>query len=354
MIELESIIKMSTKGVSLEKYNTFALSMKATRVIITESVDDMITIWRLTKKRNEAFLVLGEGSNLLFTEDFQGTVVINRLKGVTIREESDAWHLHVGAGENWHQLVEQTLNSKLPGLENLALIPGCVGAAPIQNIGAYGVEFKERCEYVDVLNLGKGIVQRLHNEQCEFGYRESIFKHAYKTGYVIVSVGLCLNKQWQPILSYGDLSKHDAKTVTPRQVFETVCNMRCSKLPDPKIMGNAGSFFKNPVVSKATADSLIHKYPEMPQYVQENGDVKLAAGWLIDRCKLKGFRIGDAAVHKNQALVLVNLGNATSKDIVTLARHVCQKVSSEFNIFLQPEVRFIAAHGEINSMDMLA
>lgn len=345
---------MSANGTWLKNYNTFALPMKATRVIIAESVDDMIKVWQMTERRNEAFLVLGEGSNVLFTEDFLGTVMINRLKGVKIREESDAWYLHVGAGENWHQLVEQTLNSQMPGLENLALIPGCVGAAPIQNIGAYGVEFEERCEYVDVLNISTGTVQRIPKEECKFGYRESVFKNDYKTGYVIVGVGLCLKKHWQPALSYGDLCKYDAKTVTPRQVFEAVCTMRIGKLPDPKINGNAGSFFKNPIVCKATAESLIQKYPKMPQYLQCNGDVKLAAGWLIDKCKLKGFCIGDAAVHKNQALVLVNVGNATSKDIVMLARHVCQTVAKEFNIWLEPEVRFIAAHGEINSMDVLS
>lgn len=344
---------MSSDGVSLEKYNTFSLRMKAKRVIIAKTVDDMIKVWQMTERYNEPFLVLGEGSNVLFTEDFIGTVLINRLKGVRIREESDAWHLHVDSGENWHQLVEWTLNSKMPGLENLALIPGCVGAAPIQNIGAYGVEFKERCEYVDVLNLTNGTVQRIQTEQCKFGYRESVFKHAYKTGYIIVSVGLRLHKQWQPVLSYGDLSKIDIKTVTPRQVFEAVCNMRCSKLPDPRITGNAGSFFKNPVVNKMTAERLAQKFVGMPQYPQTNGDVKLAAGWLIDQCKLKGFCINGAAVHKNQALVLVNLGCATSKDIVALARHVCHKVAEEFIIWLEPEVRFIAAHGEINSMDIL-
>lgn len=344
---------MSSEGVSLLNHNTFALSVRATRVINAKSVDEMINAWKMAERRDEAFLVLGDGSNVLFIEDFIGTVVINGVKGVKITEDDDAWHLHVGAGENWHQLVEHTLTSQMAGLENLALIPGCVGAAPIQNIGAYGVEFHERCEYIDVLNLSNGTIQRMQNVDCKFGYRDSIFKHAYQTGYVIVGVGLRLTKQWKPALSYGDLSKHDANTVTPRQVFESVCNMRRTKLPDPKIIGNAGSFFKNPIVNSATAKRLLQKYPEMPQYPQANGDVKLAAAWMIDRCKLKGFRIGDAAVHEHQALVLVNLGCATSKDVLTLARHVCQKVAQEFNICLEPEVRFIGAHGEINPIDAL-
>lgn len=340
---------------SLENYNTFALSVKANRVIVVENIEQILKEWKMAEKSQEGFLVLGEGSNVLFTENFAGTVIINRLKGVEISEMNDAWHLHVGAGENWHQFVERTLNAKMAGLENLALIPGCVGAAPIQNIGAYGMEMKEVCEYVDVPNLTNGIVERIYKENCKFSYRESIFKHTHKHGYVIVSVGIRLKKQWQPILSYGELSKFDSKIVTPRQIFNTVCKMRRIKLPNPKITGNAGSFFKNPTICNAMATSLLRKFPEMPHYYpQSNEDVKLAAGWLIDRCHLKGFRIGDAAVHENQALVLVNLDNAKSKDIVALARHVRHTVASQFNIWLEPEVRFIAAHGEVNAISMLA
>lgn len=350
-----SDFEMSAGGVSLENFNTFGLSVKASQVIVANTIEHMLKAWEDAQKRGLPLLVIGEGSNVLFTEDFAGTVIINRLKGVRITEDDSAWHVHVGAGENWHNLVEHTLGNSMPGLENLALIPGCVGAAPIQNIGAYGVELKEVCEYVDLLDLNDGTMKRIYNEQCGFGYRESIFKHEYKIGYSIVSVGLRLNKNWQPALKYGELTKLNRNSVTPQQIFETVCRMRRSKLPDPKIMGNAGSFFKNPVLSAAIAKDLLHKHPNMPQYPQLNDDtVKVAAAWLIDFCQLKGFRVGDAVVHENQALVLANLGNASSKDIITLARYVRHKVADAFNIWLEPEVRFIATNGEVRSIDVLA
>ena len=194
----------------------------------------------------------------------------------------------------------------MPGLENLALIPGCAGSSPIQNIGAYGVELQRVCEYVDCIELETGRKQRLSAAECRFGYRDSIFKHEYQDRYAIVAIGLSLAKTWQPVLSYGDLTRLDPQTVTPQQVFDAVCHMRMTKLPDPKINGNAGSFFKNPIVSAQVAEALLAQFPHAPHYPQANGSVKLAAGWLIDQCELKGQRIGGAAVHRQQALVLIN------------------------------------------------
>lgn len=357
---------MSNEGVSLKCYNTFGLMVKASQVIVAETIEEMLSAWQHSQKYEEPLLVLGEGSNVLFMEDFAGTVIINRLKGLQITEDDDAWYLHVGSGENWHNFVQQTLQNKMPGLENLALIPGCVGGAPIQNIGAYGVEIKDVCKYVDVLNLNDGKVQRISNEQCRFGYRDSIFKHEYQIGFVIVHVGFCLKKKWQAMLNYGDLIRLHSESVTPQQIFDIVCHMRRSKLPDPNVMGNAGSFFKNPVLSQVIAKDLKRQHPNMPQYVQFNNDgddddaddnddkVKVAAAWLIDFCQLKGYRIGDAGVHMQQALVLVNLGNASSMDFIALARYVRHKVANAFNIWLEPEVRFIARTGEVNAMDVLA
>lgn len=345
---------MSTESASLKNHNTFALPVNAAHLVIAEQIEMMIKAWQKAQKRKEPLLVLGEGSNVLFLEDFAGTVMINNLKGIEIREQDDAWHLHVSAGENWHHLVSHTLECGIPGLENLALIPGLVGSAPIQNIGAYGIELKQVCEYVDLLNLTTGEIDRIDHQDCEFGYRESIFKHELKDGFVIVGVGLRLNKQWNPQLNYGDLTKLDPQTVTPLQVFESVCAMRRSKLPDPAITGNAGSFFKNPLVSGETANELLIQYPSMPHYPQPDGQVKLAAGWLIDQCSLKGYQIGGAAVHRQQALVLVNANNASSQDVVALARHVRNTVASKFGVWLEPEVRFIGAIGELNAVEVLS
>ncbi|TQI78332.1 UDP-N-acetylmuramate dehydrogenase [Serratia fonticola] len=345
---------MSTESASLKNHNTFALPVNAAHLVIAEQIEMMIKAWQKAQKRQEPLLVLGEGSNVLFLEDFAGTVMINKLKGIEIKETQDAWHLHVSAGENWHHLVSHTLECGIPGLENLALIPGLVGSAPIQNIGAYGIELKQVCEYVDLLNLTTGEIDRMDPQRCEFGYRESVFKHEFKEGFVIVGVGLQLSKQWSPLLNYGDLTKLDPQTVTPQQVFDAVCAMRRSKLPDPRITGNAGSFFKNPLVSEEVAKALLALYPSMPHYPQPDGQAKLAAGWLIDQCSLKGYQIGGASVHRQQALVLVNNGNATSQDVVALARHVRNTVASKFDVWLEPEVRFIGAAGELNAVEVLS
>ncbi|AYH04089.1 UDP-N-acetylmuramate dehydrogenase [Pectobacterium parmentieri] len=340
--------------ISLKSHNSFSLSVSASCLAIADTKDKLIEEWRAASASQEPVLLLGEGSNVLFLEDFLGTILLNRLKGINIREESNGWYLHVGAGESWHQLVEYTLKCGIAGLENLALIPGCVGSAPIQNIGAYGIELQHVCDYVELLDLTKGKTMRLTAEECQFGYRESIFKHQYRSGFAITAVGLFLKKEWNPILSYGDLAKLNPETVTPQQVFDSVCNMRRSKLPDPIVTGNAGSFFKNPIVTQQHAKDILRAYPNAPQYLQADGNVKLAAGWLIDQCKLKGFQLGGAAVHEQQALVLINKGDAKSSDIVELARYVRNQVDAKFSIRLEPEVRFIAAYGEVNAIEVLS
>lgn len=345
---------MSTQGISLKPFNTFALPARANHLTIADSVETLQQTWLQAQTSQQPLLLLGEGSNLLFLEDFAGIVMVNRIRGIDLMEDEHAWHLHVGAGENWHALVCHTLKLGIAGLENLALIPGCVGSAPIQNIGAYGVELERVCAYVDLLNMRNGEITRLAATECQFGYRESIFKHQYREGYAIVAVGLRLAKPWVPILSYGDLVQLDPQTVTPQQVFDSVCAMRRSKLPDPKTTGNAGSFFKNPIVDEATAQAIVTQYPRAPCYPQPEGGVKLAAGWLIDQCGLKGYQSGGAAVHQYQALVLINQHNASSQDVVVVARYVRQRVAEKFNVWLEPEVRFIGAMGEVSATETLS
>jgi UDP-N-acetylmuramate dehydrogenase len=349
-----SNIVMSTGGTSLQSLNTFSLAADAAEIIHAQNVEQLIAAWKSAQEKQQPFLLLGEGSNVLFLEDFAGSVVLNRIKGISLTENADEWLLHVGAGENWHHLVCYTLDHNIAGLENLALIPGCVGSAPIQNIGAYGIELQSVCEYVDVLDLQAGKVTRLTSAECQFGYRESIFKHAYKDGYAIISVGLKLKKHWQPKLTYGDLSRLDPETVTPREIFDSVCAMRQNKLPDPAVAGNAGSFYKNPAVDASVAEKISSEYPTMPSYPQANGQIKLAAGWLVEQAGLKGFAIGGAAVHDKQALVLINKDHASSADVRALAKYVRDAVAEKFGIWLEPEVRFIAGNGEVNAVGALS
>ncbi|EGT4257225.1 UDP-N-acetylmuramate dehydrogenase [Citrobacter amalonaticus] len=339
---------------SLKAWNTFGLEQSANEIVCVENEQQLVNVWQSANALHQPVLILGEGSNVLFLDTFHGTVIINRIKGIEVTEQPEAWHLHIGAGENWHRLVEHTLQLGMAGLENLALIPGCVGSSPIQNIGAYGVELQRVCAYVDCVELATGKTQRVSATECRFGYRDSIFKHEYQDRYAIVAVGLRLMKQWQPVLTYGDLARLDPATVTPQQVFDSVCHMRRTKLPDPNISGNAGSFFKNPVVAKDVAEALLSQFPNAPHYPQSDGSVKLAAGWLIDQCELKGVSIGGAAVHRQQALVLINAGNATSEDVVNLAHLVREKVGEKFNVWLEPEVRFIGQTGEVNAVEIIA
>ncbi|UDG81302.1 UDP-N-acetylenolpyruvoylglucosamine reductase [Candidatus Profftia lariciata] len=345
---------MSNNHTSLTEKTTFKINTQAKNIITITSSDSLIKAWQYALYQEEPVLILGEGSNVLFLEDFIGTVIINRIKGITVTEDNYSWKLHVGAGENWHDLVKYSLAHGIAGLENLALIFGCVGSAPIQNIGAYGIEFQKVCEYVDVLNLYTKKSFRLMAHECQFGYRTSIFMYRYKNGYAVIAVGLHLNKQWHPVLHYGDLAKLSHKYVTPKQVFNYVCHLRRLKLPNPKNTGNVGSFFKNPIVIPAVAEQIKFRYPKVPLYQQVSGNIKLAAGWLIDSCGLKGFQIGRAAVHNEQALVLINLDNATSHDVIKLARVVRNSVAQKFGVWLEPEVRFISSISEIDAIEALS
>ena len=339
---------------SLKPYNTFGIDKRAQNIVTAHTAKELAEAWQQAQAASQPVLILGEGSNVLFLDDFDGTIILNRIMGIQVEEQPEAWLVHAGAGENWHRLVEFTLDHNMAGLENLALIPGCAGSSPIQNIGAYGVEFRQFCLYVDCLDLVSGQTVRLGNIDCRFGYRDSIFKHEYQHQYAITGIGLRLPKQWSPVLTYGDLTRLPVSTATPRQVFDAVCHMRRTKLPDPQEYGNAGSFFKNPVITAEDASALFIHYPDAPRYPQNNGQVKLAAGWLIDRCEMKGHRVGGAAVHRQQALVLINENGATSDDVVRLAHEVRQRVGEKFNVWLEPEVRFIGATGEVDAVETIA
>lgn len=330
---------------NLSSYHTFALDVTCEVLVIVNTLEELKQVYRTPDWAGYRKLILGKGSNVLFTTHFHGVVIINRIKGIQVTDDNRHWRLHVCGGEDWPELVEWSVSEHYYGLENLALIPGCAGTAPIQNIGAYGVEFKDVCDYVDVLDLETLETNRLSCVQCEFGYRDSVFKHRLYEKVAIVAIGLKLPKQWQAITTYGNLSALPQEMLSPRKVFEAVCEIRSNKLPDPNVMGNAGSFFKNPLVSSQEYERLRLSFPNVIAYVSDD-KYKLAAGWLIDQCGLKGVAVGGAMVHQQQALVLVNHDKAKVSDVVKLALHVQQKVYEKFQIMLEHEVRFFGADSE--------
>jgi UDP-N-acetylmuramate dehydrogenase len=342
-----------TPHAPLSALNTLALDAHCLWLAEVTQIDDLKQLMANSELAELPRLVLGGGSNILFCNDFAGLVVHNRLQGIELQEESDHWLLHVAAGEEWHQLVRHALQHGWHGLENLALIPGTVGAAPVQNIGAYGVELARFCAYVDAFNWQSGEVERIDAADCQFGYRDSIFKHAYQDSHFITAVGLRLPKVWQPVAGYGPLAAL-GDNPSAQAIFDTVCDTRMAKLPDPAVLGNAGSFFKNPVVPMALAETLKARHPQMPLYPAGDGQAKLAAGWLIDQCGLKGFAIGRAAVHEQQALVLVNLGGASAMELIALAAHVRDSVEQRFGVQLEHEVRFMGLTGETWLDEVLA
>ena len=328
--------------IGLRELNTFGLPAVAQHLVRVRSAADVRRLvddpaWGRARK-----FILGGGSNVVFTRDIEPLVVKVEIMGRRLVEATDdAWIVEAGAGENWHELVQWTLDQGWPGLENLALIPGTVGAAPVQNIGAYGVELKDRFESLETVDLVTGRSVVLDAAACRFGYRDSIFKRHLAGKSLITRVRLRLPRPWQPALGYLDLERKVAETgITrpdPRTLFDWVCAIRRAKLPDPAVLGNAGSFFKNPVVSAEQCRDIIGRDPEVVHYPLPDGSVKLAAGWLIDACGWKGKTVGGAGVHERQALVLVNRGGATGGEVVTLARAIQESVYGRFGIRLEPE-----------------
>jgi len=327
---------------SLREHNTFGLPAVARTLVRITSDADVRRVVDHPDYGRAPKLVLGGGSNLVLTRDVDAVVLKVEITGLRlVREDADAWIVEAGAGESWHGLVAWTIEHGIPGLENLALIPGSVGAAPVQNIGAYGVELKDRFESLDAVDLVTGRSVTLDASICRFGYRDSVFKQALAGKSVITRVRFRLPKPWQPVLGYLDLERKIAETgITEpdaRTVFDWICAIRRAKLPDPAQIGNAGSFFKNPVVTEEQCKDIIGRDPEIVHYPMPDGSVKLAAGWLIDACGWKGKTVGRAGVYEKQALVLVNRGGATGAEVVTLARAIQESVYGRFGIRLEPE-----------------
>lgn len=331
---------------NLKSYNTFGIEAYCDYFTEIFSEEDFHELIKTATYRDNARLIIGGGSNILFTKNFKGLVIKNSLKGKQIvSETSDTVKVKVAAGENWHGFVMWCIEHKFAGLENLSLIPGCVGASPMQNIGAYGVEIKEVFEELEALDMESGDKKVFTNEECRFGYRESIFKNEAKGKYLITSVTYTLRKKPVLNVSYGAISSElesaGIKNPGIKDISEAVIRIRKSKLPDPAETGNAGSFFKNPEVLADKYTSLKKEFPDLVAYSLPNGNYKLAAGWLIEQCGLKGFEKNGAAVHMKQALVLINKNGATGKDVFDLSSIVLQKVFDKFGVHLEREVNIV-------------
>ncbi len=337
---------MPKPQLSLSSLNTLGVDQSCEQLVIATDTESLISSTQQAYSEQVPLLILGGGSNIVLTDDFNGRVVKVDTKGIEIAEDDEHYYLSAAAGEDWHQLVALTVERGICGLENLALIPGTIGAAPIQNIGAYGVEFEKVCDWVEYHDFTTQSQHRLTAEECRFAYRNSIFKGELNNKYVIVRVGLKLRKRWRPEIGYGPLRDFNAETVTAKAVFQRVCDIRNSKLPNPDVIGNVGSFFKNPVVSRAEHKIMLERFPKIVAYPVING-MKLAAGWLIDQADLKGYKMKRAGVHDKQALVLVNHGGASGKDIIDLACFVAQTVFNKFGVQLEVEPRLIGKNGEI-------
>ena len=333
-------------GVGLRTYNTFGLPAVAHTLVRVSSDDDVRSVVHHPTLGPAPKFVLGGGSNIILTRDMPQVVLKVEVPGRRlVQARTDAWIVEAGAGESWHGLVMWTLAQGYPGLENLALIPGTVGASPVQNIGAYGVELQDRFESLDAVDLRSGDTITLDRDRCAFGYRDSVFKQALAGQVVITRVRFRLPRPWQPALGYLELERklaewrtaHPQAEPSAQQVADWVIAIRRAKLPDPAHVGNAGSFFKNPVVTPEQCRDIIGRDPEIVHYPMPDGSVKLAAGWMIDACGWKGKTVGQAGVYEKQALVLVNRGDAIGSEVMTLARAIQESVYGRFGIRLETE-----------------
>ncbi len=351
------------KNVPLQPYNTFHIVAKAHSLVRVTSEDDVQAVIGDAELGPAPKFVLGGGSNIVLTGDVKPVVLKVEVMGRRLVEDTaKAFIVEAGAGENWHDFVTWTLTQGYPGLENMALIPGRVGASPVQNVGAYGVELQDRFESLDAVDLRSGQVFTLNAAQCAFGYRDSVFKHAssgapedgsnrqalgLKDRALITRVRFRLPKPWKAVLGYADLDRKMAESgvsaPSAQQIYQWICDIRRAKLPDPQVIGNAGSFFKNPTVTQDQCDDIIAREPKIVHYHLADGSVKLAAGWLIDACGWKGKSVGQAGVYEKQALVLVNRGagtdgnGATGGEVMTLAKAIQTSVYERFGILLEPE-----------------
>ena len=331
------------KNYSLRDYNTFGIDAYAKYFAAFNSVDDLQSLLQSGEYKNEPKLFLGGGSNILFTKKFDGLVLKNEIDGIKIIHEEEKYiYVKVGAGVNWHQFVLYCIHKNLAGVENLSLIPGNVGASPMQNIGAYGVEIKDVFFSLEAYQVLENRIITFTLNDCEFGYRESVFKKKYKDQFVILNVTFRLNKIPHYNISYGaiedELKKMQVEKLSIKAISDAVINIRTSKLPDPKIIGNAGSFFKNPEINSQRLEHLLLIEPAMPSYKITDNSFKIPAGWLIEKCGWKGYRNGDVGCYDKQALVLVNYGHATGNDIYLLSEKIKITVKEKFGITLETEV----------------
>ncbi len=327
----------------IKPFTTFGVEVRAQQFIVVSSIGDLQDLFKEGFLKTEPRMVLGRGSNVLFTDHYEGLILSCQIRGKEIVEENDDYVLlKVNSGEYWPGLVDEIVEKGLGGMENLCLIPGKVGAAPIQNIGAYGAEIKDVIESVEAFDMTTGTGKIFTKKECDFGYRSSIFKTKEKGRYFIVNVIFRLSKKPKLNLAYAPLKEifqgRKEEEITIKEVSETIKKIRNKKIPDPDSLKNAGSFFKNPVVKKKTADKLRQQYKDMPYYPQTGNKVKLAAGWLIEQCGWKGKRIGDVGVYDKQALILVNYDNASGKDILQFSKKINASVIKKFGIHLEREV----------------
>ncbi|MCO6495424.1 MAG: UDP-N-acetylmuramate dehydrogenase [Bacteroidetes bacterium] len=336
------------KDVSLKPYQTFGLEVKSKALAIVNTKNEFIEVWNHPEFKNIQKLILGGGSNVLFTSDYEGLVIINKIQGrEKIKETDEHVWVKFKSGEIWHESVLWMLEQGWSGVENLSLIPGTVGAAPMQNIGAYGVELKEVFDSLEAIELSTGNIVSFTAHECNFGYRESIFKNTYKNKYFIYSVTLKLNKKAVFHTEYGDIKAMlsemnvSSETLNPQKISEAVIRIRQSKLPNPKELGNSGSFFKNPVIPNQQFEKLQKKYPDLKGYPAGEGLTKVAAGWLIEKTGWKGKRMGNCGSHAKQSLVLVNYGGAKGNEIYELALQIKKSVFDTFGIEIIPEVNII-------------
>lgn len=334
------------ENISLQKYNTFGIDVSARYFTEAAKVEEVIEILSDKKFSSLPLLILGGGSNILLTKNFDGIVVRNNFKGIEITgEDNDHMYVRAASGEVWHEFVLWCIEKNFAGLENLSLIPGSVGAGPMQNIGAYGVELKDTFHSLEAIHINEKTSTTFSSADCKFGYRNSVFKNEFRNQYFITSVTLKLNKVPKCNTSYGaieqELKRMGAASLSIKAVSDAVCNIRRSKLPDPAVMGNAGSFFKNPEIPVHQFETLKKSFDKLIAYPAANGKMKLAAGWLIEQCGWKGKRIGNTGAHKDQALVLVNYGNAKGDEIVSLAMQIQKSVKEKFGVEIEPEVNVI-------------
>ena len=330
----------------LLKLNTFGIDVKAKYFTSINTINELIEVTKTNVFKDLELLILGGGSNILFTKDFDGLVILNNIKGKEIIEQNQqSIFLKIGAGENWHELVMYCVDNGWGGIENLSLIPGNTGTAPMQNIGAYGVEIKETFVELEALEISSGKIVKFNNSDCEFGYRESVFKNKMKNQYIILNITLELKKNPVLNINYGDvkaiLESQNIKNPDIKEVSNAIISIRQSKLPDPKKIGNSGSFFKNPIVSLNLLELIKKKYPNVVNYEINENEFKIAAGWLIERAGWKGKKFNNYGVHEKQALVLVNYGLANGMEIFELSEKIILDIKDKFGITLEREVNII-------------